>query len=110
MKHAEFASVNQLSKHHRFYSIMLLLVPMELTRDNLLSLNANILCFFYKNRVKLFAITHRLSPQFLEMLLISETIELSVTFHFLLYSFQTKKCNLVLIKMSIIHFYPRIAL
>lgn len=69
---------------------MLLLVLVEISRDNLF-LKANVLSFFKKCRVKLFAIAHELFPQFLEKLLISESIELSVTYHFLLYSLQTKK-------------------
>lgn len=111
LKHAKFATVNQPAKHHFFFHfVRLLLVLIEITRDNLLSLNANVLSVFKKCRVKLFAIAHRLFPQVLEMHLISEIIELSVTFHFLLYSFQTKKCGLVLIKISVIHSYPRTSL
>lgn len=57
-----------------FILIILLLVFVEITRDNLESLKANVSSFFKKCRVELFAIVHRLSPQFLEMLLIYEPI------------------------------------
>lgn len=90
LKHADVATVNQPAKHQLFDSLMLLLVRVEIARDNL-SLKANVLGFFKKYRMKLFAVAHGLFPQFLEKLLISETIGLAVNFYFLLYSFQIKK-------------------
>lgn len=53
--------------------------------------------------MKLFAIAHGLS-QFLEMLLISRGIELPVTSHFLLRSFQTNMYSLILTKIASIKF------
>lgn len=106
LKHADVAAISQPAKHQLFYSLMLLLVLVEIARDNL-SLKANVLSFFKIYRVKLFAVALGLFPQLLENLLISETIGLSVNFHFLLYSFQIKKSGLVLNKISIIQIHPR---
>ena len=65
LKQADFVTANQSAKHYHFYSIMLLLVFVEI-RDNLESLKANVSSFFRKCWVELFVVIHGLSPQFLE--------------------------------------------
>lgn len=69
LKQADFDTANQSAKHYHFYSVMLLLVFVEITRDNLESLKANVSSLFKKCWVELLVIIDGLSPWFLENVL-----------------------------------------